>query len=211
MYRLQNCYCLDAMTSCYLKGFLDPVRFHFQGGFSFLTMLRWAKHSFGPVAPPVDHLRNRAWPCTGHCPSLFFLSIIRTTTPVVSFTSILCACVYVDHCDWLGLQCTLSWCDRCSNHANKKSLFCVQYPLHVLTSDVVSLLPFPDSTCYYCVTMHLLLLWWSRIKKEWMNEWMSYQCPNQFYGYSNRYGPQGYGLQHGYRQKYGQQGYDRNW
>ena len=23
-----------------LKGFLDPVRFHFQGGFSFLTMLR---------------------------------------------------------------------------------------------------------------------------------------------------------------------------
>ena len=113
-------WCYD---SCYLKGFLDPVRFHFQGGFSFLTMLRWAKHSFGPVAPPVDHLRNRAWPCTGHCPSLFFLSIIRTTTPVVSFNSILCACVYVDVCDWLGLQCTLSWCDRCSNHANKNRFF----------------------------------------------------------------------------------------
>ena len=123
MYRLQNCYCLDAMTSCYLKGFLDPVRFHFQGGFSFLTMLRWAKHSFGPVAPPVDHLRNCAWPCTGHCPSLFSLSIIRTTYPVVSFTSILCACVYVDDCDWLGLQCTLSWCYRCSNHANKNHFF----------------------------------------------------------------------------------------
>ena len=46
-----------------------------------------------------------------------------------------------------------------------KIAFCDQYPLHVLTSDVVSLLPFPDSTCYYCVTMHLLLLWWSSIKK----------------------------------------------
>ena len=48
----------------------------------------------------------------------------------------------------------------------KKSLFCVQYPLHVFTSDVVSLHPFHDSTSYYCVTMHLLLLWWSRIKKK---------------------------------------------
>ena len=28
--------------------------------------------------------------------------------------------------------------------------------LHVLTSDVVWLLPFPDSTCFYCVTMHSL-------------------------------------------------------
>ena len=35
MYRLQNCYCLDAMTSCYFKGFPDPVRFHFQGVFFF--------------------------------------------------------------------------------------------------------------------------------------------------------------------------------
>ena len=104
MYQLQNCYCLDAMASCYLKGFPDPVRFHFQGGFSFLTLLRWAKHSFGPVAPPIDPLHNRAWSCTGHCSSVFSLSIIRTTTTAVSFTSILCACVYVDGCDWLGLQ-----------------------------------------------------------------------------------------------------------
>ena len=29
--------------------------------------------------------------------------------------------------------------------------------------------PFSDSTCYYSVTMHLLMLWWSRIKKR-MNE-----------------------------------------
>ena len=29
----------------------------------------------------------------------------------------------------------------------------------VLTSDNVSLLPFPDSTSYYCVTVHSLLLW----------------------------------------------------
>ena len=99
MYRLQNCYCLDAKACCYLKGFSDPVRFHFHGGFSFLTLLRRAKHSFGPVAPPIDHLRNRTWPCTGHCPSLFSLSMIRTTTPAISFISILCACVYVDECD----------------------------------------------------------------------------------------------------------------
>ena len=172
MYRLQNCYCLDAMTSCYLKGFPDPVRFHFQGGFSFLTMLRWAKHSFGPVAPPVDHLRNRAWPCTGHCPSLFSSSIIRTTTPAVSFTLILCACVYVDDCDWLGLQCTVLWAGvtGVATMQIKIAFLCSVFSA-VLTSDVVSLLPFPDSTCYYCVTMHLLLLWWSRIKKEWMNEW----------------------------------------
>ena len=31
--RLQNCYCLDAMASCYLKGFPNPVRFYFQGVF----------------------------------------------------------------------------------------------------------------------------------------------------------------------------------
>ena len=37
-----------------------------------------------------------------------------------------------------------------------------------LISGVVSLLPFPDSTCFYCVTVHSLLLW-SRIKKK-MNE-----------------------------------------
>ena len=103
--RLQNCYYLDAMASCYLKGVPDPVRFYFQGFSCFLTLLCWAKLSFGPVAPPIDHLRNSAWPCTGHHPSFFSLSIIQTTTPAVSFTSILCACVYVDECDWLGLQC----------------------------------------------------------------------------------------------------------
>ena len=37
-----------------------------------------------------------------------------------------------------------------------------------LNVDFVSLLSFPHSICYYCVTMHLLLLWWSRIKR--MNE-----------------------------------------
>ena len=36
---------------------------------------------------------------------------------------------------------------------------------------------FSDSTCYYCITsMHLLLLRWSRIKKEWMNEFSSLEC-----------------------------------
>ena len=42
-----------------------------------------------------------------------------------------------------------------------KSLIYLQYPLHVLTYDVVSLLPFLT----LCVIMHLLLLWWSRIKR----------------------------------------------
>ena len=55
---------------------------------------------------------------------------------------------------------------RCSNHANKSCFFCPHYPLHVFTSDVVSLLPLPDSTCCYCVTMPSLLLWWSRIIKK---------------------------------------------
>ena len=41
-----------------------------------------------PVAPLIDHLRNRAWPRTGYCP-LSSLSIIRTTTPAVSFTYIM--------------------------------------------------------------------------------------------------------------------------
>ena len=49
-------------TSCLMKGFPDPVRFHFQGGFSFLTMLRRAKKQpYRPVAPPIDHLRSRVW------------------------------------------------------------------------------------------------------------------------------------------------------
>ena len=82
-----------------------------------------------------------------------------------------CLHVYVDVCDWLGLHCTWNWCDRCSNHANKNRFFCLQYFLHVLTSDVVSLLTFPDSTCYYCVTLHSQLLWWSRINR--MNAWMN--------------------------------------
>ena len=33
------CY-VDTLTSSHFKGFLDPVKFHFQGGFSFLTILR---------------------------------------------------------------------------------------------------------------------------------------------------------------------------
>ena len=45
------------------------------------------------------------------------------------------------------------WSDGCSNKPNKNRLFCLQYPLHVLTSDVVWLLSFRDSTCYYCVKL----------------------------------------------------------
>ena len=43
--------------------------------------------------------------------------------------------------------CNLQY-DRCSTHVNKNRLFCVQYRPHVLTSGVVSLLPFPDSTVH---------------------------------------------------------------
>ena len=52
-----------------------------------------AKSSFGPVVPPIDHLRTRVWPRTGHYPFLFSLSIIRTTTPAARFTYILCVCM----------------------------------------------------------------------------------------------------------------------
>ena len=84
------CYFLDTMTSCHLKRFSYPVRFHFQGGFSFLTLLRRAAGGCGPVAPPIDHLRNRAWPRTAS--SLSCLSIIRKTSTTVRFTYISSAC-----------------------------------------------------------------------------------------------------------------------
>ena len=93
MYRLQNCYYLNSMASCCLKGFSDLVRFHFQGVFSFLTFSVELNIVFGPVVPPIDHLRNRAWPFSGRCPSLSSSPIIRSTTPAVSFTYFLCACM----------------------------------------------------------------------------------------------------------------------
>ena len=37
--------------------------------------------------------------------------------------------------------------------------------LWLQSSDVVSLPPFPDSTCWFCVIIDSLLLWRSRIKK----------------------------------------------
>ena len=58
-----------------------------------------------------------------------------------------------------------NWFDRCSNHA--KRLFSLQYPLLVLhLSDVESLLPFSDSASYYCVSIQLLFLWWSKINQK---------------------------------------------
>ena len=86
---------LYTITSYYLKEFPDPKRFRFLGGFSFLTMLRCAKCSFRLVAPPIDHLRNRARGLAVVAPPLFLLSvsIIRTTTPVVRFIYFLCGCM----------------------------------------------------------------------------------------------------------------------
>ena len=40
----------------------------------------------------------------------------------------------------------------------KNRLFCLQYLLRVLTSDVVLVLRFPDSTCSFCVIIYSLLL-----------------------------------------------------
>ena len=75
------------------KVFWTQLGFIFNGGFSFLIMLRWAKDSFGPVAPPIDHLRNRTWPSTGHYLYFYFSSFIRSTTPAVRFIYALSACM----------------------------------------------------------------------------------------------------------------------
>ena len=95
VHRLQNCYYLDTMTSSYLKWFPDLVRFHFQGGFSFLTMLRCAKCSFGPVAPLLEHLRNRAWPRAGHCSLSFLFINYSNHYPSRYISYILCVCRWV--------------------------------------------------------------------------------------------------------------------
>ena len=91
MYRLQNCYYLDTMTSCRLKGFLDTVRFYFQGGFSFLILLRWAKHSFGRLRLPLTTYVTVLGLALVTAPFLFSLSIILTSTAAVRLTYIVCA------------------------------------------------------------------------------------------------------------------------
>ena len=74
MYRLQNCYYLDTMTSCYLKEFPNPVRFHFQGVFLSSPSFVQLKLVIGSVAPPIDHLRNHPWTRTVIAPFLFFIN-----------------------------------------------------------------------------------------------------------------------------------------
>ena len=70
--------------------------YHFQGVFSYLTRLRWAKGSFGPVAPPVTTPNvTVSGPEQVSTPSFTSLSTIRTTIPAVILTYILCAYVYV--------------------------------------------------------------------------------------------------------------------
>ena len=71
------CYCLDTLVSCHLKWFLDLARFHFQGGLSFLTMLCWAKVSYWASSTTHWHLRNRAWPRSGHCPLFPFYKLFE--------------------------------------------------------------------------------------------------------------------------------------
>ena len=92
---LQNCYYVDTMTSCRLKGFVDTVRFYFQGGFSFLTILRWAKHSFGRLRLPLTSYVTVPGLALVTAPFLSSLSIIWTSTAAVRFTYILCACMCV--------------------------------------------------------------------------------------------------------------------
>ena len=88
-----------------------PSEVLFLGGFSFLTMLRWAKGSFGLVAPPIHPLTTYATvpglalvtaPCLSssfqplhYIYNTVFPLIIRTTIPAVTFTYMLCVCWWV--------------------------------------------------------------------------------------------------------------------
>ena len=102
-YWLQNfalSWCLDQLP---LERVSGPGKVSFSGWFFFPHHLRWAKGSLGPVAPPIDHLRNRAWPRTGHWPSLSSLSSIRSTIPAVRFTYIFCICMCIAYCWWVWL------------------------------------------------------------------------------------------------------------
>ena len=79
---------------------------------------------------------------TGHFP-LFFLSIIRTTTPAVIYL-LVCMLMSVTRPSFCIFH-----CDRCSNHANKNCPFCLQYPLSSVCLNV-SLLPFLLYILFLC-------------------------------------------------------------
>ena len=94
MYWLQNCYYLDSLTSCHLKGFPDRWGFIFRVVFLSSPCSVELKLFFGPVAPPIDHLCNGAWPRTGHCPlSPLYQLLEQQLQPLVLHTSCVPACV----------------------------------------------------------------------------------------------------------------------
>ena len=115
--------------------------------------------SCGPVAPPIDHLRTFAWLHTGHCP---LSPLYQLFEQLLQLLVLLASCV----------PAFVRWtCMRGVATMQIKLLFwsstssaCLNVWCRVATF-------FPDSSCYYCVTMQSILLWWSRIKKnEWMND-----------------------------------------
>ena len=88
---------------------------------------------------------------------------------------LMCLHMYIDECEGL-LSAYFNWCDRCrcSNHTNKNRLVLSSISCaccwSLITSDVLSPLPFSDSTCYFCVSIHSLFLWSMAKNKRWMNE-----------------------------------------
>ena len=87
------------MVSCILKGFLDPVRFHFQDGVSFFT------YHHAPLSLAI--FSQASVPGLALVTSFFFFSfeqIIQTTAPAVQPSDSCKSCVaengvYVDKCD----------------------------------------------------------------------------------------------------------------
>ena len=152
------CYYFDVLTSCYVKGFLDPVRFHFRSSFLSLPCFVELNVVLGRLRHPLTTYVTVLGLALVNYPLFFFLChLIDKLLPLINFLRLVCMHAYVAKCDSLGLHCTnFNWLDRYNNHANKNHLHCLQYPLHVSMSDVVPLLFFPDSTCHCCVSVLLL-------------------------------------------------------
>ena len=152
-----------------LERISGPSEALFQGGFPFLTTLRWAKRRFRLVRPSLTTYVT--------VPGLvlkatFFFSInySKKYSNRQIYLCIMCLHVNVDERDWLGLHCVyFKWYDRCSNHANKILLCCHQYPMHNLTSDGVSLLLLPDST-FYIVVVSIFYYCRGKEQKKWMKQ-----------------------------------------
>ena len=122
---------------------------------------------FGPVAPPIDYLRYRAFPRPSHSPLFLHQLFDQLLQPLDLLASCVPACICWRV--WFDLAYVVHISTGVTGQATmqiklsvQKQFFCFQYPRHGLTSDVVSLLS--DSTCYYAFAIVVVV----RIKK-WMN------------------------------------------